>query len=198
MGTDITVCIEKKNKETGKWEDLHLYRKNKDGEFERCLVYPGRCHSLFSLLSNVGVGFYWPCVNQGYLVDPRGFPDDASDYTKECYGNGEYYFGATWYDYQELSTYAHLLNEANNMMNEKNARIKELEKEVKKLDTEIKRSLYGCNVDDDWEECEYLDEEVNVVDYLNGFMTCINNVLEGCCVYNPRMGEVRIIMWFDN
>lgn len=197
MGTDITVCIEKKNKETGQWEDLHLYYK-KNGEFEKCLIYPGRCHSLFSLLSNVGTGFYWPYVNQGYLVDPRGIPSDASDYTKECYGNGEYFFGATWYDYQELSTYAHLLNEANNMMNKKNARIKELEKEVKKLDTEIKRSLYGCNVDDDWEECEYLDEEENVVDYLNGFMTCINNVLEGCCVYNPSMGEVRIIMWFDN
>ena len=197
MGTDINVHIEKRNKETGKWEDLYLYRKNKDGEFERCLVYHGRCHSLFSLLSNVGVGFYWPCVNQGYLVDPRGFPDDASDYTKECYGDGEYYFGATWYDYQELSTYTHLLNESNKMMKEKNARIKELEKEVKKLDKELKKS-YGKE-NDDWEEVEYLDDdEDNVIDSLNGFMSCIDNVLDGCWVFNPDVGEVRIVMWFDN
>lgn len=196
MGTDINVHIEKMNKETGKWEDLYLYRKNKDGEFERCLVYSGRNHELFSLLSEVN-SFHWPLSNPGYLVEPRGLPKDVSDYTRECWGDGTYYFGATWYDYQELSTYTYLLNEANKMMNEKNARIKELEKEVKKLDKELKKS-YGKE-DDDWEEVEYLDDdEGNVIDSLNGFMSCINNVLDGCNVYNPNIGEVRIIIWFDN
>lgn len=199
MGTDIHCFIEKRNKKTGKWEDVYLYRKNNDGEFERCLIYPGRNHDLFNLLSNVGSGFYWPDTNPGYLVAPRGLPDDISDYTKECWGEGEYYFGATWYDYQELSTYAHLLNETNKMMKKKDARIKELEKEVKKIDKELKKS-YGKDDDDYWEECEYLDdeEESNVIDALQGFMSHIKNVLDGCWIYNPDVGEVRIVMWFDN
>ena len=196
MGTDISVHIEKRNKETGKWEDLYLYRKNKDGEFERCFIYPGRNYELFSLLSEVN-SFHWPLSNPGYLVEPRGLPEDISDYTRECWGDGTNYFGATWYDYQELSTYTHLLNEANKMMNEKNARIKELEKEVKKLNKELKKS-YGKK-DDDWEEVEYLDDdEDNVIDSLNGFMSCIDNVLDGCNMFNPKQGEVRIVIWFDN
>ena len=191
MGADIHVTIEMRNKETGEWEALHLYKKNDDGEFQPCLVYNGRNSELFGLLANAGNIFIYPPVNNGSLVPLRGLPDDLSPYTKERYGDGQYYYNETWYDYCELESYAELLGDMNKHIKKRDKRIHELEEEVRNLKDEEEGEY-------DWYLELYDEDENNAIDYLQGFVGCISRVLDAYWIWNPSPGQVRVIMWFDN
>lgn len=52
MGVDIHITITELNKDTGKYEPVWLYRKNKNGDFVRVNVFDGRNSDLFDILSS--------------------------------------------------------------------------------------------------------------------------------------------------
>ena len=108
MGCDIHVFLEKRNKETNKWEHLTLYKKNYDDKLEPASVFDGRNYYLFGLLAGVR-GFVEP------LVDPRGIPDDLSDYVAEEWKSwdGDAHT-PTWYDFCELDAYERSINSKRN------------------------------------------------------------------------------------
>lgn len=75
MGTDIYAMIEKRNKETMKWE---LQRIGKDD-----IYFIPRNYSLFSILANVRNGYGFAGVDLGNgcipISNPRGVPEDACE-----------------------------------------------------------------------------------------------------------------------
>lgn len=100
MGTDIHTNIEVFNKKTDKWERKALYYKDDDGNFkEAWSVLDDRNYELFGKLAGIR-------TTEKPFVYPRGLPDNLSDETKQLYGNGSWYHGATWYDYCELCLYS--------------------------------------------------------------------------------------------
>lgn len=99
MGVDIHVFVESYDKQSGKWENECMY----DGKtYKRIPVYDGRDYGLFGILAGVR-------SNYGSLVESRGVPDDLSDEVSKEWGNGDCFFGATWYDYCELDAYVYSL-----------------------------------------------------------------------------------------
>ena len=149
MGMDINVVLEKYNKDAQEWESLHLYKKDKNGEFKPLPVYEGRNQDLFGILANSGNMFIYPPVNNGSLVPLRGLPNNISAYAKEWYDGGSGWFNETWYDYTELDSYTNILVDMNKLLKSKDKEIKELEKKIE----ELKRD------EEDWEFVEYLDDE---------------------------------------
>lgn len=88
------------NKNSGKWERKTLYYKTDNGEFlEAWTLLNSRNYELFGKLAGIR------SIEEPFVY-PRGLPDDLSDEVKKEYGNGEWYFGETWYDYCELNLYA--------------------------------------------------------------------------------------------
>ena len=51
MGRDIHVRIVKKDRETGKWHQIKIYRKEKKRKFNVIDVYPFRNYELFEILN---------------------------------------------------------------------------------------------------------------------------------------------------
>lgn len=51
MGRDIHVRIVKKDRETGKWNQIKIYRKEKKRKFKIVDVYPFRNYELFEILN---------------------------------------------------------------------------------------------------------------------------------------------------
>ena len=200
MGCDIHPYIERKNKETGKWESLSLYYKKEDGTYEECYVYGGRCYQLFGLLAGVRS---WP---SDPFVSTRGVPNDLSEEVQKHWDSGkreegEGFFGgtdwhsATWYDYCELEAYSEMLNKHDKLDKINNKRIVELEKEIARL----KSRLNGEDLGDDelfydWDN----DDEATDAEVMNGFMSDINNVLNAYNIYWPKPGDIRVVMWFDS
>lgn len=196
MGIDITVHLERRNKDTGNWESLRLYTKESDGKFKPCSIYNYRNSELFALLADVGASFVFPVINTGCLTTPRGLPDDISPEVKEAYGDGEWYFNATWYDFCELEAYEHMLKDATKELKRKDDKIKGLEKQIKRMTSFLPHDDEGNLIDDD---DGYLDEDEYPVSYcLTGFVESIRAVLEAYKIFYPSPNEVRVIMWFDN
>lgn len=196
MGTDITVHLERRNKDTGKWESLRLYTKEPDGKFKQCSIYDGRNSELFSLLAGVGAPFKFPVVNTGCLVIPRGIPDDVSPEVAFDYGGGEYFFDATWYDFCELEAYEYMLKESTKVIGKKDRKIKEIEEQIRRMNIFTPRDEEGNPIvdDDDYED----DDEHPASYYLTGFVESVRAVLEAYKIFYPSPNEVRVIMWFDN
>lgn len=195
MGVDITVHLERRNKDTGKWESLRLYTKEPDGKFKQCSIYDGGNSELFSLLAGVGTPFKFPIVDTGCLVIPRGIPNDVSPEVQCDYGDGEWLFDATWYDYCELEAYEYMLRDATKELKRKDDKIKELEKQIKQMSSFIPHDDEGNPIDDD----DYLDDDEHPVSYyLTGFMESIRAVMQAYKIFYPNPNEVRVIMWFDN
>lgn len=178
MGTDIHCFVEKYNKETGKWENLSIYKKNDDGTFKPVDIYDGRNLELFSLIAGVG-SFYVNTWNIGCLVSPRGVPDDLSPEVEEEYDGGECFFNETWYDLCELEAYEY-------MMKDSASYIKKLKQEIKLLKNEP--------VD------EYDDNDAfgGLALSLGSFMDSIRTVLSAYNLWCHKPNEVRVIMWFDS
>lgn len=188
MGVDICAFCEKRNKETGKWEFLSLYKKKEDGLYEPSDVYDGRDYDLFGLLAGVR-------GQSGFFVAPRGIPDDLSDVVAEIYGDGEFWFSATWYDYCELNAYEYMLTDSMDYIRRKNKKIKELESQIKLLEQKENYDDELELLDDDYDE--YYDGKYNIADSLKGFMDSIRYVLDAYDIRYPLPGEVRIVMWFN-
>lgn len=84
MGCDIHIYVERKIR--GKWCDCDYFVKNHSSiyssEFIRIETLGDRNYALFATLANVR--------NYGgadYICEPKGFPDDASEYVKSEYEN---------------------------------------------------------------------------------------------------------------
>ena len=171
MGVDIHVFCESYNKETGKWEEEAWWDAITD---KKQPVYDGRNYGLFGILAGV-------CSTSGSLVLPRGLPDDLSDGVKEEWGDGEFFFSPTWYDYCELDAYVVSLSNSAKII-----------KQLIGADDEdyVKINLCGVDFADD---IRYNLEQIKA---LEGFMNCINYAI---CGYDERIlpGYVRIVMWFD-
>lgn len=179
VGCDIHVCVETRNKDTGKWEGLFLYKKQND-KVEKIPVYDGRDYGLFGMLAGVRSA-------SGSLVPLRGLPDDTSDYVDDEYGDGEYFHSATWYDFCELAAYDYAFYESSKV-------IKELLKHGVNCDYETERdyiNICGC---DDFIGIGY---NLNQIESLHGFVDNIRQVLNAYDIYEPMPGDVRVIMWFD-
>ena len=96
MGADNCVFTERKNKETGKWENIDLYRKT-DDSFKLTSCFTNRDYELFALLAGVR-------GNVEPMVYPRGVPEDLSPEVQKIWDEGKDEFhSATWYDFVELS-----------------------------------------------------------------------------------------------
>lgn len=178
MGTDITVHIERRNKDTGKWENISLYKKNNDESFEQVDIYHGRNHMLFSLLAGVE-NFYVEIWDIGCLVPKRGIPDDLSQEVKVRYGDGECYHSATWYDYTELRAYEYMIKDSSSY-------IKELKQEIKRLKNEQ---------EDEYKDNDTLEEISSSLEF---FMDSIRTVLNAYDLWYIKPNEVRVVIWFDS
>lgn len=199
MGCDIHVFIEHYNEESKRWENLSLYKKKDDGGFETVPVYDGRDYELFDLLAGVrGVSHFF-CNGLGYLVEPRGLPNDMSVTTQKTWeygvdeGGHTYWHTPTWYDYCELKTYSYLLNDFDKVIKLKDNRIAELENKVCKLKGEDEEddSLSWFDEFDD-------GEKWSVFKRLGSFVDDVMDVLWRYGIYNPKPNEVRLVMWFDS
>lgn len=177
MGVDISVHIERHNKTTCKYEDVSLYKKDEQGKYERVSVYDGRNSYLFGLLAGVGGVYIYP-ERLGFLVSPRGIPDNLSDYAKEEYGDGECFFNETWYDLCELEAYAYSLSQAKDTISSLIDKINELDDENK----------YDTND---------IVEDLSAIDLLSNFVDCIKDVLNAYDIYEYKPGDYRVVMWFD-
>lgn len=197
MGTDIHVHCEHYNEESKRWESLNLYKKKDDGGFEPVAIYDGRDYELFGLLAGVRSSSHMFSGGYGYLVEPRGLPKDMSVTAQKAWEDGtdadggNYWHTPTWYDYNELETYSYLLKDFDKVLKRKNDRIEELEKEVSLLKgEEEEESLL-------WFEDEE-DDERGVFERLSSFLVDIEDVLWKYGIYNPKPGEIRLVMWFDS
>ena len=177
---------------------MSLYKKNQDDSFECITVYNGRNYELFGLLAGVRGSSHFFTGGYGYIVEPRGLPDNLSSYVQFKWEEGKDEDGdvnwhtPTWYDFCELDTYTYLLNDFNNEMNRKNKYIEELEKKISILEGEEEDDSW---TDDLFNECK---DDYNGINALAGFVSCIKDVLDTYGIYNPKSGEIRIVMWFDN
>ena len=190
MGCDIHVFCERYNKESKRWENLSLYKKNEGGTFNEVNVYDGRDYQLFGLLSGVR-----SIINP--FVIPRGIPDDLSCEVSKKYGDGEYYHTSTWYDYCELNAYEYMMCDSYKEIKKRDQKIDELEKQIKRMTQFIPRDEDGNELFDD--DVEYEDDELpDLSKRLVGFMNCVRTVLDAYDVWYPEPGEIRIVMWFDS
>ena len=143
MGCDIYVHLEHYNKESKRWENLSLYKKDTDGTFKSVDVYDGRDYELFGILAGVR-----SCSNP--FIYPRGLPDDLSCEVLNKYGDGEYFHTPTWYDYCELYAYENMMKDSYKKIKWRDNKIKELEKQIKNISKFIPR-----------------DKETDFFDYMN-------------------------------
>ena len=188
MGCDIHVFCEHYNKESKRWENLSLYKKDTDGTFKSVDVYDGRDYELFGILAGVR-----SCSNP--FVYPRGLPDDLSCEVLNKYGDREYFHTPTWYDYCELYAYENMMKDSYKKTKWRDNKIKELEKQIKNISQFIPRDKETEFFDDD---VEYEDDEPKLYERFEGFMDCIRNILYAYDIWNPKPGDVRLIIWFDN
>lgn len=181
MGCDLHCYIEQYNKETNEWDNLTLYKKNRDGSFKEAYVYDGRNYELFGLLAGVRGG--------GCFVGPRGIPDNLSSEVAEYwdYGKDNGWHTPTWYDFCELEAYEYMLKDSLKEINRLKCEINRLKEEVAKKN------------DDEYDFYEYEDDDdFNVADSFSGFMDCIRTVLDAYDVWYPKPNEIRVILWFDS
>lgn len=197
MGCDIHLCCEHYNEESKRWEALSLYKKKDDGGFEPVDVYDGRDYELFGLLAGVRGSSHMFSGGYGYIVEPRGLPNDMSVAAQKAWEDGadadghNYWHTPTWYDFNELETYSYLLNDFNKALKQKSNRIEELEKEVKKLKNEDEEDEIL------WLDDEY-DDKRSVFERLASLVGDVSDLLWKYGIYNPKPGEVRLVMWFDS
>lgn len=202
MGCDIHVTLERYNKESKRWEPLNLYKKNPDDTFEPIPVYDGRNYELFGLLAGVRGSSHFFKGGYGYIVEPRGLPEDMSSYAQFKWEEGKdedgrvWWHTPTWYDFCELENYAYLLDDFNKTIKGKNKEIEELEKKVKHLENRSDEQVFWQDELDDL--CEEYEFDYNGIDSLVGFVSDIKNVLYEYHVLCPKMGDVRVVLWFDN
>lgn len=195
MGCDITLFCERYNEESKRWDFLSLYKKKEDGGFEPVSIYNGRDYELFGLLAGVRGASSFFGNRYGYLVEPRGLPDDVSVAVQKAWEEGKdgddiqwRYHTPTWYDFCELENYSHLLNDFDSVIEEKNKHIKELEKEIELLKGEDKeRDSSICFEDDD-----------NVFKRLDSLVRDITDLLYKYDIYSASPGQIRLVMWFDS
>lgn len=102
MGCDIYLYVEHYNKESKRWDNLSLYKKYSEGEFSPVDIYDGRDYELFSLLAGVR------SIIDPFVL-PRGVPDDMSCEVSKAYGDGQYFYTSTWYDWCELQAYERMM-----------------------------------------------------------------------------------------
>lgn len=186
MGCDIFVHLEHYNKESKRWENLSLYKKDTDGTFKSVDVYDGRDYELFGILAGVR-GCNSP------FVYPRGVPDDLSCEVSNRYGDGEYFHTPTWYDYCELNAYEKMMSDSYKELRKKSKEIEQLKKQLKQMTQFIQReeAEEDIVIEDDY-------DEYDIAERLTGFMNCIRTILEAYEIWNPKPGDVRVIMWFDS
>ena len=200
MGCDINVTLERYNEESKRWEPLNLYRKNPDDTFEPIPVYNGRDYELFGLLAGVRGSSHFFGGDYGYLVEPRGLPKDMSVQAQLEWENGKdehgkmWWHTPTWYDFCELDTYAYLLNDFNKEMKKKNKKIGELEKKINELENKDEEDERDCWFEDEYEN----EDDYNGIDSLVSFVDCLKDILRKYGIYHPKVGEIRIVMWFDS
>lgn len=186
LGCDIHLFIERKNKETGKWENIALYKKDNDGFYVPCDAYRERNYMLFGMLAGVR-GANDP------FVYPRDIPDDLSDEVAELWDDGDGWHTPTWYDFCELKAYYNMMKECCKVAKERDKYIDTFE--------ELKQERKdGVN---DGEYCDLFDIEVKsyeerMIDSMSEFMSGIENVMDAYWIWNPKPGEVRVVMWFDS
>ena len=87
MGCDIHMYVEYKKPNTnGQWECGELFAMNNSNnadlsvEVDRVPIYRDRNYALFAVLADVRNNGTYECI-----APPRGFPDDAANFTKEEY-----------------------------------------------------------------------------------------------------------------
>lgn len=198
MGCDIHVFIERYNKDAAKWENLSLYKKNKDGGFESCCVYGERCYELSSILAGVR-------GHHDALVARRGLPNNLSVETEKHWKTDEddldedgFYAGwhsTTWYDYCELDAYETMISKFVKEYTKNKRRITELESQIALLKSDCSDSKY--TLPDDYDLEFEREEEFDAYYALTDFMNCIKNVLNAYDIYCVEPNEIRIIIWFD-
>lgn len=202
MGADIHVYLERYNKESKRWEHLSLYKKNDDDSFDPIQVYNSRNYELFGLLAGVRGSSHFFSECYGYIVEPRGIPEDISSYARLEWEKGkdedgtQWWHTPTWYDFCELKTYAHLLSEMNNGIKKRDEKIRLLEDEIGKLN--MQNDDEGCDWFGDYYSDEDDEEEYTAFDALSGFVNCIQDVLYEYGIWHPKPNEIRVVIWFDN
>lgn len=83
MGCDIHMCVEYRRGRDEKWRSGDYFHSinpiDPNGQYHRVDLYDDRCYSLFAVLADVR--------NSGYEIidDPRGLPEDVTDYVKADY-----------------------------------------------------------------------------------------------------------------
>lgn len=176
MSSYLDCYIEKYNPETNQWENLSLYKKEND-EYKAVNAYGYSASCCGDVLCGSSYDNYSLAI-----VKPRGIPEDASPEVKEFYGDGKYFYDATWYDYCELTAYQHAINKL----------VKPILDIAKPKDDDV----YDEDSEDYWNDVVY-EEYQEQIECFEGFMDCINKVLEAYGIWYPKYGQIRIVIWIS-
>lgn len=155
-----------------------MYKKNKDNEFVPTDIYNGRSYDLFGILAGVR-----SCTTP--FVYPRGVPDNLSPEVFKRWHRGEEdsWHTPTWYGYCELKAYQYAAKYTD---------------KYAKLSLELYKLKNPEEYQDDFDLYEYDEDDYSTSDLLDGFINCIDTVLEAYGIYYPKPNEIRVIMWFDS
>lgn len=169
MGVDISVFIEKRDKDTGKWNVLGFDD----------IVYDGRDYGLFGILANVR-------NNSGALQPPRGLPDDVSDTLKKQYDTFDY-FSSTYYDFCELELASYVLCVTGELLVQANlAHINNDDCVVSVCGVEMATSI-------DYNIRQFHSLSLFIEDVKKFIRSH-----DGCNTDDIVPNEYRIVMWFDS
>lgn len=200
MGTDIHLTVEHYNEESKRWDSLSFYKKKDDGGFEPVPIYSGRDYELFGLLAGVRGGSSFLGNRYGYLAKPRGVPNDMSVMAQKEWDDGvdedghRWYHTPTWYDFCELKNYSYLLNDFSKAIDKRDKTIAKLQETIDELKGVEKDSCDLFSYDGENED----DEKWSGLKSLEFLVCSVEDLLYEYGIYNPKPGQVRLLMWFDS
>ena len=199
MGCDIHMYVERRIK--GRWYSADYFVPRIDGRgYQHVEMYGDRSYQLFATLANVR--------NYGgtpYISEPKGFPDDAADFTREEYeswGYGDH--SHSWLTLRELIDFheaAHPLK-CRGMLSPE---------QLKEFDAGILPDHWcqGCN-SPGYEFREWEEENNVLVPLINKLKARCNDLY---MIYDfewyskreevqreirKKSEDIRIVFWFDN
>lgn len=169
MGVDISMFIEKRDKDTGKWSALST---------DYDAIYEGRDYGLFGLLAGVR-------STSGMLQPVRGLPENVSDELRKLHDEYDY-FSATYYDFCELELASYIMSQWAEFLVGNCLALRDYGYYLVSMSgVEIADSI-GYNLNQ-------FDSLASFIDDVKKFIRSH----DGCDVDKIVPNEYRIVMWFD-
>lgn len=186
MGTDIHTYVEKRNKDTGKWQYSPLFLYNHDPDLSYIFIAPycWRSYPLFGILADVRYSF-----EHSPISEPKGIPNDLSAEIQRIYDeNSDYIHTPSYYTLKELSNYYY--------KHKKTINSSDIHYMITNVDGEpipingMTAYLTPCLFDPEEEDFQHGLEALRTI---IAYMSFIQDT-----DYNLTGDDIRLIFWFDS